>query len=151
MGVETCCKCDEPTGRAGKGDDSLYRDDRSGPYCEGCFEATPAEKAAFVAEKLGLEMRCGHCKSAPLRDPPWRCPSCGKLIKSLPWLCRDANQRDEAVRAMSDDQRSDYGVFLTEALGIYHNANPCAVIVQALLATPAPHLDALYAALGGPK
>jgi len=37
-GEERCCKCDEPTGRAGKGDDSLYRDDDSGPYCEECYD-----------------------------------------------------------------------------------------------------------------
>ena len=36
--LERCCKCDEPTGRAGKGDDSLYRDDGTGSYCEGCLD-----------------------------------------------------------------------------------------------------------------
>lgn len=35
---ERCMVCDEPTGRAGKGDDSLYRDDDTGPYCEECFD-----------------------------------------------------------------------------------------------------------------
>lgn len=39
MQEEMCCKCDEPTGRAGKQDDSLYLEDGSGPYCEACFEA----------------------------------------------------------------------------------------------------------------
>ncbi len=37
MTLETCCECDAPTGRAGKGEDSLYVDD-NGPYCEGCWE-----------------------------------------------------------------------------------------------------------------
>jgi len=27
---ERCCKCDEPTGRAGEGDDSMYREDGTG-------------------------------------------------------------------------------------------------------------------------
>lgn len=35
---ELCCECDEPTGRAGAGEDSLYREDGGGPYCEECWE-----------------------------------------------------------------------------------------------------------------
>ena len=36
--LEYCCQCGEPTGRAGRGDDSLYADDDSGPYCSECFD-----------------------------------------------------------------------------------------------------------------
>lgn len=37
--IERCFLCDEPTGRAGKAEDSLYKwDDGSGPYCELCWE-----------------------------------------------------------------------------------------------------------------
>ena len=35
---EYCCECGDKTGRAGRGDDSLYIDD-NGPYCEDCYEA----------------------------------------------------------------------------------------------------------------
>ena len=35
--LERCFRCDEPTGRAGKGDDSMYLNDE-GPYCEECFD-----------------------------------------------------------------------------------------------------------------
>ena len=35
--LEYCCDCGRPTGRAGRGDDSLYADDGSGPYCEFCW------------------------------------------------------------------------------------------------------------------
>jgi hypothetical protein len=35
--VEYCFKCGEPTGRAGKGDDSLYDEDGNGPYCSECW------------------------------------------------------------------------------------------------------------------
>ena len=36
--VEICCECDEPTGRAGKDEDSFYSEDTgNGPYCEQCF------------------------------------------------------------------------------------------------------------------
>lgn len=41
--IERCRECDDPTGRAGRGDDSLYCDslscdDGTGPFCEDCFE-----------------------------------------------------------------------------------------------------------------
>ena len=35
--LEYCCECGEPTGNAGKGEDSNYNDD-DGPYCWDCFE-----------------------------------------------------------------------------------------------------------------
>lgn len=34
---EYCIECDGETGRAGAAEDSLYREDGTGPYCEGCF------------------------------------------------------------------------------------------------------------------
>lgn len=34
---ELCCECGNPTGRAGRGEDSLYIED-SGPYCVECYE-----------------------------------------------------------------------------------------------------------------
>ena len=34
---EYCCECHEPTGRAGRFEDSLYIDD-DGPFCLSCFE-----------------------------------------------------------------------------------------------------------------
>lgn len=36
MGTELCCDCDEPTGRAGAGDDSIYTNNHYGPLCESC-------------------------------------------------------------------------------------------------------------------
>ncbi len=40
MTLETCCKCGEPTGRAGRFDDSLYAGE-FGPYCEDCWFDVP--------------------------------------------------------------------------------------------------------------
>jgi len=51
MRVERCCKCDDATGRAGKADDSLYRDDGTGPYCEGCFAMTDLAALRLDAER----------------------------------------------------------------------------------------------------
>ena len=38
MNDELCCKCDQPTGRAGRSDDSLYTEDDEGPFCWECFQ-----------------------------------------------------------------------------------------------------------------
>lgn len=38
--LEYCIKCDQPTGRAGRAEDSLYCDNPDcdkGPYCEDCY------------------------------------------------------------------------------------------------------------------
>lgn len=35
--IERCTNCDEPTGRAGRADDSLYLDDDRGPFCMECW------------------------------------------------------------------------------------------------------------------
>jgi hypothetical protein len=34
--LEYCCVCNQPTGRAGRADDSLYIGD-DGPYCYECY------------------------------------------------------------------------------------------------------------------
>jgi len=36
--LEHCYDCGEPTGNAGKGEDSLYIGDNDGPYCGDCWE-----------------------------------------------------------------------------------------------------------------
>jgi hypothetical protein len=50
--VEHCSHCDEPTGKAGRGDDSLYctlpDGIERGPLCESCFEM-------FEKERVNLE------------------------------------------------------------------------------------------------
>ncbi len=42
---EHCLKCDALTGRAGKGDDSIYIDDK-GPYCQECADEIEDLKTA---------------------------------------------------------------------------------------------------------
>lgn len=44
---EHCCECDGWTGRAGKGDDSLYAGNY-GPYCEDCWGDVPG----MLADKV---------------------------------------------------------------------------------------------------
>lgn len=50
--VEYCCECDEPTGRAGKHDDSIYilyeNEYMVGPLCESCRDKR------WVCEDCGM-------------------------------------------------------------------------------------------------
>lgn len=43
MALEYCCECEQPTGRAGEGEDSLY--DEEGPYCEECWDHKEESRA----------------------------------------------------------------------------------------------------------
>ena len=49
--LEYCCDCSGPTGRAGRGEDSLFTDD-AGPYCPECWEKLGAsdDEEAIVWE-----------------------------------------------------------------------------------------------------
>lgn len=61
MSVETCCECEQETGRAGIHDDSLYFEDGSGPYCQECFPTNRLTKLANQAEVIvhsGLKDWC---------------------------------------------------------------------------------------------
>ena len=44
IGIETCFICNEPTGRAGKGDDSIYAENGDGPFCLACWKEQQAIK-----------------------------------------------------------------------------------------------------------
>lgn len=60
QGEECCWSCDDPTGRAGRADDSLYDEDGGGPYCEDCWAEYEREQAAFAREsdkELGARRR----------------------------------------------------------------------------------------------
>jgi len=49
--IERCFLCDEPTGKAGRLDDSLYDEDGYGPYCEECFNTVTVKDAPEGKEK----------------------------------------------------------------------------------------------------
>lgn len=35
--LEYCCECGSPTGKAGKGEGSLFTETGDGPFCQECF------------------------------------------------------------------------------------------------------------------
>ena len=48
--LERCCDCDEPTGRAGRADDSLYWSDE-GPFCPACYNERSDTERIYLAVK----------------------------------------------------------------------------------------------------
>lgn len=54
--IEYCCNCDEPTGNAGKDEDSLYIENDHGPFCSACFGYFELEEK--LAEAISLLKRC---------------------------------------------------------------------------------------------
>ena len=49
--LEYCTECSSATGRAGRGEDSIYYLDNLGPFCEDCHDQLGAE----VVDNLGLD------------------------------------------------------------------------------------------------
>lgn len=49
--AEKCFVCDDETGRAGKGEDSLYDENDLGPYCPRCWGHVPG-KVEDLQEEL---------------------------------------------------------------------------------------------------
>lgn len=47
---ENCCECSAHTGRAGRGEDSLYAGSR-GPYCDECYGELPDKLAEECDDK----------------------------------------------------------------------------------------------------
>ena len=55
--IERCFVCDEPTGNAGRHEDSLYGDESDGPYCRSCRDKKyPQDKELDDAD---------HCEAGP--------------------------------------------------------------------------------------
>jgi len=64
--LEYCCECDEATGNAGAGEDSLHietSDNLSGPYCSSCHESEVerillnlTDKEALIQEMNNLDL-----------------------------------------------------------------------------------------------
>ena len=86
--LEYCCACDDPTGRAGQGEDSLYTDSGDmGPYCEDCWEHLEfwrglADKQPQQIERLqkrvtlAEEAMAGWKQMAEMHAVPPRSPKC---------------------------------------------------------------------------
>ena len=51
--IEYCCKCGKATGRAGRGDDSIYIGD-NGPFCEECCANPSHDDTALLRKCLDI-------------------------------------------------------------------------------------------------
>lgn len=55
MELERCCMCDDPTGKAGRSDDSIYKE------CVHAFQAQPNPDGATILPGEEVGPLCGEC------------------------------------------------------------------------------------------
>ena len=71
--VERCDNCDDPTGRCGIGDDSLYLGGGRGPFCPECYRVERITE--FEAKADRLDEVVGYCegkiKLLSNQSEPW--------------------------------------------------------------------------------
>ena len=75
---ERCCECDEETGKAGKGEDSIYIElpcTEIGPLCERCYDAIEEhiENEGSGGSRVGHSIHQHDEPSEPATPPPDRC------------------------------------------------------------------------------
>jgi len=63
MELELCYLCDEPTGKAGAGDGSIYDDNGTGPFCEQCWEEHELASAKATTDSI---QSGGHREEIPV-------------------------------------------------------------------------------------
>jgi hypothetical protein len=83
---EHCIECEERTGRAGAGEDSLFHG-YSGPFCENCFDAWPDNQ---VAEIMLLKARVAEIVTA-LQDAVGIIQADANTKQNYGSLCRMGN------------------------------------------------------------
>lgn len=131
--IELCIYCGEPTGFAGKGEDSLYLDN-SGPWCQECYEIArfavkevrvqiDAEIKARGEEVLELicKMECSLCniEGMPSGEPEFG--SWFHIINDRAYRCECEFYR-QAYRDKYGDTPSS--IFGPDGRGVATGANP---------------------------
>ena len=104
--IERCCTCDEPTGRAGRMDDSLYCTTcGKGPFCQSCFDIH-APLCARVATLEAQAARDAKVREAA-RDYQAARDAYRKVavtdIAGWPKACVEVVYRYERLRRTIDD------------------------------------------------
>ncbi len=89
--IERCCACDEPTDKAGQGEDSLYTDSGIGPFCGSCYEGAVNVEIIYVEEvnRLAKEIRA---KDAMLEEV---CEERDRMKEAVEWALRVKDTLDE--------------------------------------------------------
>jgi hypothetical protein len=111
---ETCSECGEYTGRAGRGDDSIFTDDGVGPLCTQCWAAIQPDAAIKLRRELAEErqeadtirrqvevlareyshaVRCWGCRLRDLCENASGLKPCSELITA--WAARQAKEEDQ--------------------------------------------------------
>ncbi len=84
--IEYCFKCEEPTGCAGRADDSHYNEDGEGPFCWRCWCEDENPRLHERIDQLEALLK----PEKPIRDTdksPVTCPKC-KRVDGLMWDAR---------------------------------------------------------------
>lgn len=78
---EHCCECDAHTGRAGRGEDSLYAGSR-GPYCDACYGELP-DKLVEECDDKDYRIERLEAKLAAAEADAERLKEASKLLKEI--------------------------------------------------------------------
>ena len=66
--IERCCACDEPTGRAGAADDSLFTDNEGiGPFCVCCYDGARHVESVLLPTITSLRAEAAEAENAALK------------------------------------------------------------------------------------
>jgi len=68
--IERCCECDQPTGKAGMGDGSLYLDGGQGPFCDSCYSFADWVRKSALREAIQR-----------LKEPPYEATAKGMVMR----------------------------------------------------------------------
>jgi hypothetical protein len=72
--LERCYKCDEPTGRAGRSDDSLYCDEcGQGPFCSECMEQHERKNPSVTDLQFTIEITESLKEWVEQKATEWDC------------------------------------------------------------------------------
>ena len=132
---EHCCQCGERTGKAGKGEDSLYLQNGVGPYCETCFEpfnaleveianlraqierafqmleinGVPRDRAKYVSNGIDVLATRLNREIADLRARCEKAEKDAERLRAIRELCGYVEDGSEqTVRIFQDDATKDW-------------------------------------------
>jgi hypothetical protein len=103
MNIERCCVCDDPTGRAGSADDSLYTSEGIGPFCLSCYDGAVYVENIYLLDLASKDAELTRLRGIAenekrLLDIIQRDEAELKSLRSLAALAEDVAQWRESLR-----------------------------------------------------